>query len=132
MRNSYYNTGKYDKWFEIWMQEGCWNDEFKAILTETYHDQGHIATIQELLRLHKQYETEFCFLRHADFIHWYLTLEDYDKVKVYIEKELEWMEEMVEKSFSGAPYYSTYSKYKLFKDYPRYITFLKKMNLPVD
>jgi TolB-like protein/Tfp pilus assembly protein PilF len=132
LRESYYFIGGYDKWFEIWMKYVCWDDKFKAILTNTYYEQGHIATINELLRLHKQYETEFCFMKHADYIHWYMKLEDFDKVKVYIEKELDWMEELVDKSIWWAPYHSTNSWYKILKDNPRYISLLKKMNLPVD
>ena len=132
MRESYYFMGDYDKWFEIWMEQVCWDDSMKAILRDIYYDEGHISTINELLRLHKNYETEFCFLTPGDFIHWYMTLEDYDNVKVYIEKELDWMEEMVEESYWEIPYISRNSIYKVFKDNPRYISLLEKMNLPVD
>ncbi len=132
LRESYYFSGEYDKWLEVWMEQVCWNDSLKAILRDTYYQKGHIATINELLRLHKEYETESCFLHAGDFIHWYMILEDYDKVKVYVEKELDWMEELVEKSHWHIPYISQPSTYKVYKDNRRYIALLEKMNLPVD
>jgi TolB-like protein len=132
LRDSYYNIGAFDKWFEIWMQEVCWDDELKAILKKTYYENGHIMTIKELLRLHKNYETDSCWMHPSGFRHWYWTLKDYDNLKVYIENELDVMEKLVEQSHWEMAYIGENSRYKIFKDNHRYIALLKKMNLPVD
>jgi len=132
LRESYYLSGEYDKWFEIWMQQVCWDDELKEILRKVYYDSGHIATIKGLLRSHKDYETDSCFLHPGDFVHWYLLLEDYEKAKVYMEKELDVMEKLAEQSYFEIAYLGKNSTYKIYKDNPRYIALLKKMNLPVD
>lgn len=129
---SYYSIGDFDKWFELWISQVCWNDELKNILRKVYSDQGHIVAIKEFLKLYKAYETDNCRLGPGDLIHWYLKLGDYEKAKEYMEMELDMFEELVAQSNWGMAYLGINSFYKIHKDNPRYIDLLKKMNLPVD
>jgi TolB-like protein len=127
----YYSNGDYDKWFELWKSTQCWDDELWAILEKVFYEHGHIATIKELLRLHKEYENEDCWMHPSGYLKWYIKLQDNDKTAEFIELELDFIEELVANYNSGMAYLATNDFSKKFKDNPRYIALLKKMNLPL-
>jgi TolB-like protein/Tfp pilus assembly protein PilF len=127
MMEAYYNAGDFHKWFELWSARVCWEDELKAILEKVFHEQDHIAVIEELLKRHKEYESEDCWMHDSGYFNWYWKLQNYEKAMEYLENDYE-----ENKHNPNLPYFSCNMYYNKMKENPRYITLLKKMNLPVD
>ena len=127
----------------------CNNPDIKDPAVNAISEQDHIhmngrevfkfatrimpATIKELLRVNEEHETDTCKLQAGGFVYWYWLLEDYEKAKKYMEKELDMWEEWVAQSKGrGVAYFGANRTYKIYKDNPRYNDLLKKLNLPID
>ncbi|TFH25498.1 MAG: hypothetical protein E4H10_09295, partial [Bacteroidia bacterium] len=121
-----YNSGDYERWFELWKKKtldlGHWNDEGREAVLNAFHEKGHIAGIEEMFKMNEKYGNEVCLLGDGVKLERYLKLGDYDKAMDYLEKDYE-TGQMQTAYFATNPYYS------YLKDNPRYIDLLKKMNL---
>jgi len=122
-----YQSGEYEKWIEFWDNKvssfGDWNKEGREAVLKTFHEQGHIAAIEEMFRMNDIYGDD-CFMGATVKMERYAKLGNHDKVMESLEKEYE-------KRATSLPYISAkYNYYDQFKDDPRYIEILKKMDLP--
>ena len=122
-----YESGEYEKWIELWNNKvssfGDWNKEGRETVLKTFHEQGHIAAIEEMFRMNDRYGAG-CFMSGAVKAERYVKLGNIDKAMESLEKNYKERE-------STMPYISSrYPNYESFKDNPRYIDILKKMNLP--
>jgi tetratricopeptide (TPR) repeat protein len=122
-----YERGEYEKWIELWNNKvssfGDWNKEGRETVLKTFHEQGHIAAIEEMFRMNDRYG-DACYMSGGVKAERYVKLGNIDKAMESLETDLKERE-------GGLPYISPrYPYYELFKDNPRYIAILKKMNLP--
>lgn len=126
MENAYEN-GDYEKWVEFWNKKvtgfGGWNTEGREAVLKTFHERGHIAAIEEMFRMNEIYGND-CYLAADVKLERYVKLGNHDKAMESLKNDYEIRENFL-------PYISTnYPYYELFKDEPRYIEILKKMDLP--
>jgi tetratricopeptide (TPR) repeat protein len=122
----FYRNGDYEKWIELWEKNrarGLWNEEGITTVLNTFHEEGHIAAIEEMFKMNEKYG-DSCYMHDLVKEERYLKLKDYDKVMDILEKRYEM------KTITANVALNKY--YNVLKDTPRYIELLKKMNLPHD
>jgi len=124
---SAYANGEYEKWIQSWnkkvMHYGHWNKVGREAVLKKFYESGHIAAIEEMFRMNEIYGDD-CYLSADVKTERYIKLGNIDKAVESLEKDYEIRENFL-------PYISTkYPNYELFKDQPRYIEILRKMNLP--
>jgi len=125
LESAYLVAGDYERWFEVWKEIVCWDDEVITQVEKALNEQGFEAAIEKLFALNEKYGKRGCQMGDANKMIWYLQLNDFDKALDYLEK-------LYEISWPGISYISTNNyKYNQLKAYPRYIEILKKMNLPL-
>ncbi|MGB5242556.1 MAG: hypothetical protein WBN28_09160 [Lutimonas sp.] len=121
--------GEHEKWIEFWNKKvstsGDWNEKGREAVLQAFHENGFIASIEEMFRMNEIYGNE-CYMTGYLKAERYMILGNVDKAMESLEKDLKEMETMM-------PYISPkYPYYEQFKDNPRYIEILKKMNLPTE
>lgn len=123
MHNAYKN-GDYEKWIEMWDKKvRRWKDECKAAVLDAFHENGHIAAIEEMFKVHESNKKD-CWMSGAIKAERYIKLNNYDKAMDCLEEEYE-IRDM------HMTYIATNTRiHDHLKDSPRYIALLKKMNLP--
>jgi len=124
-----YKEGDYAKWIELWNKKvsvfGDWNMKGREAVLQAFHENGFIAAIEEMFRMNDMYGNE-CYMTGYLKAERYMILGNEDKALESLEKDVEEMETMM-------PYISPkYPYYEQFKDKPRYIEVLRKMNLPTN
>ena len=120
----YYHNEEYEKWIKGWVDKVRWSDEAKAAVVNAFNEKGHLAAIEKMFELNEKYAPDDCFMDNGIKASRYLHLGNYEKV-------LDIYEEIFEAQ-GGVPNMATnVSGYDKLKNYPRYIEFLKKMNLPL-
>ena len=113
-----------EKWFNQWKKVVCWDDEVKAIIEKVFHEYGHVAAIEELLKLNEEYGSKDCHISEQLKVRKYLQVNNFEKALDYLEK-------MYELQNFDITYIATNMfRYDQMKDNPRYIELLRKMNLP--
>ncbi len=125
MKTAYAN-GDFEKWIELWDKKtrglGHWNDEGRAAVLNAFHENGHIAAIEEMFKMNEKYGND-CWMAGGLKAERYLVLGEYDKAMDCLEKEYE-IRDM------SMTYIATDENlYNHLKDNPRYIELLKKLNL---
>ena len=120
-------NGDFEKWFEIWDKkvEGNWNDEGREAVLNAFHKKGHIAGIEEMFKMNEKYGDEGCLMTENLKAQRSMYLKNYDKAMEHLEKA-------IEMHAISAAYMGTKTIFNQFKDHPRYIELLKKMNLPLE
>lgn len=125
MENAYKN-GEYEKWIELWHEKvlsGDWNTEGREAVLHVFDERGHIAAIEEMFRMNDIYG-DHCYMSVSVKVERYTKLGNHDKAMESLEQEYEDKD-------TNLPYISTkYNYCDQYKDNPRYIEILKKMNLP--
>jgi adenylate cyclase len=121
-----YDNGDFKKWIELWDKKvqglGHWNDEGRAAVLNAFHENGHIAAIEEMFKMNEKYGND-CWMAGGLKAERYLILGEYDKAMDCLEKEYE-IRDM------SMTYIATDENlYNHLKDNPRYIELLKKLNL---
>jgi len=85
-----YQSGEYEKWIEFWDNKvssfGDWNKEGREAVLKTFHEQGHIAAIEEMFRMNDIYGDD-CFMGATVKMERYAKLGNHDKVMESLEKE---------------------------------------------
>lgn len=120
----YYHNEEYEKWIKAWLDKVRWSDEAKAAVVNAFNEKGHLAAIEKMFELNEKYAPDDCFMDNGIKVRRYLHLGNYEKV-------LDIYEEIFEAQ-GGVPSMATNARgYDKLKNYPRYIEFLKKMNLPL-
>jgi tetratricopeptide (TPR) repeat protein len=126
MMKGYEGIGDYDKWIELWKQQVMWDEENLAAIEETYRQQGYWAAINQIINI-----VEKNFMENGQLYYqmgWlainYIEIGEFDKA-------VETMEIMYENKDPGTTYMTTWGGYEQLIENPRYITLLKKMNLPL-
>ena len=127
---TYECLGDYEKEFEEWKKINYdrWGTLTDVeLLEEVFYEHGWIAFIQELARIYEE-----AMANEIQVSPWlvygkYFILGKYDKAMDYLEIIYEENNRNPE-----LPYLSAKSKYDKMKGNPRYIEFLKKMNLPIN
>ena len=122
--NYAYLSGDYEKWFELWGEKvkRDWSEECRMAVLNAFHEKGHIAGIEEMLKMNASYGNEGALMVGSVKFERYLKLGEGDKAIDSLEKE-------VEKGAMEMAYLATNEYYDHLKDNPRYIELLKKMNL---
>ncbi len=123
-----YKNGEYEKWIKLWDEKvlkiGNWNIEGREAVLKVFHENGHIAAIEEMFRMNNIYGND-CYMSGGVKTERYIKLGNIDKVMESLEKDYEIRA-------NNMPYISPkFTYYELFKDNPRYVEILKKMNLPL-
>jgi tetratricopeptide (TPR) repeat protein len=122
---TYFASGDYEKWINLWKKIDCWNEEVKTAVEKALHKHGHIAAIEEMLRQNEVHGREGCQMGDVYKFIRYKQANNY-------EKAIDLLEKLYEISWSNMPYLATNEfGYEHLKDNPRYIELLKKMNLPL-
>ncbi len=123
-----YKKGEYEKWIKLWDEKvgnfGDWNKQGREAVLKTFSEKGHTAAIEEMFRMNELYGNE-CYMSGDIKTERHIKLGNYDKAMEALEKDYE-----IRGNFM--PYISTkYPYYNQFKDNPRYVEILRKMNLPL-
>ena len=123
-----YKKGEYEKWIESWNNKvgnfGHWNKQGREAVLKIFHENGHIAAIEEMFRMNDIHGDD-CYMSADVKAERYIKLGNIDKAMEALEKGYE-----IRGNFM--PYISTkYPYYNQFKDNPRYVEILRKMNLPL-
>lgn len=123
-----YKNGEYEKWIESWNKKvgsfGHWNKTGREAVLKSFHENGHIAAIEEMFRMNDKHGND-CYMSADVKAERYIKLGNIDKAMESLEKGYE-----IRGNFM--PYISTkYPYYNQFKDNPRYVEILRKMNLPL-
>ena len=123
--------GDYEKAFEDWKESNYDRWEMMGgdveVLEEVFHEQGWIAFIQELTKLHEEAVAKGVQVSPWFFYTSYLTIGEYDKAMDYLVIIYE-----ENNRNPDLPYVSVKAIYNKMKGNPRYIELLKKMNLPIN
>jgi len=114
----------YNRWFELWGQKvkGSWKEEGRIAVLNAFHENGHIAGIEEMFKMNETYGNQECLMNAQIKLERYMKLGEYDRAMEYLEKEYETRD-------MSLAYIATDEYYNALKDNPRYIELLKKMNL---
>jgi len=117
----------YDQWIKLWGDKvkGGWIEEGRVRVLDVYAEKGHIAAIEEMFRMNKKYGNEGCGMRNHIKRKRYFKLGDYEKVIDFIEKDYEVKDSNMPYVLSDPVYFNQ------FKNNPRYVELLRKMNLPL-
>ncbi len=131
MAMTYACSGDYDKIFEDWKKGNYDRWEMMGgdveLLEEIFYENGWIAFLQELTKLHEEAMAKGIQVTSEFFIGTYLEMGKYDKAMNYLEIAYE------ENNHNpDLPYNSAKLTYDKMKDNPRYIELLRKMNLPIN
>jgi tetratricopeptide (TPR) repeat protein len=122
--------GDYEKAFEEWKMHniGLWEKYgVTELLEETFHERGWYAFIEELTRINEGVMAEEIGSRLPMVLFQrYLDLGKYKKAMDYLD-----IIYATDRSNPGLPYFSNKLTFDKLKGEPRYIEFLKKMNLPL-
>ncbi len=123
-----YKKGEYEKWIKLWDEKvgnfGHWNKQGREAVLKTFGERGHIAAIEEMFRMNEKYGND-CYMSADVKAERYIKLGNIDKAMESLEKGYEIRGNFI-------PYISTkYPYYNQFKDNPRYVEILRKMNLPL-
>ena len=121
-----YKNGDYEKWMGFWNIKvesyGHWIPEGKEAVLTAFDERGHIAAIEEMFRMNDKYGKD-CYLSEGVKLERYVKLGNHDKALECLEKEYEIRA-------PNFPYYSAkYTYYEIYKDNPRFVAILKKMDL---
>ena len=118
----HYQNGDWKKWIEAWGNKvkGHWNEEARETVINVFLEQGHVAGLNEMLKMNEKYGNEECLMSEGVIAERYIYLNDYEKAIDHLEKGYE---------MRAIPYVATNKFYEILKDNPRYIELLKKMNL---
>ena len=123
--------GDYEKVFEDWKKYNYDRWEMMGgdveLLEEILYEQGWIAFVKELTKLHEEAVAKGIQVSAGFFSDMYLYLGKYDKAMDYLEIIYE-----DNNHDPDLPYRITESTYDKMKGNPRYIELLKKMNLPIN
>jgi adenylate cyclase len=114
-----WKEGNYDRW------EMMGGDV--ELLEEIFYEHGWIAFNQELTKLHEEAVAKGIQVSNGFFYTSYLTIGEYDKAMDYLEIIYE-----ANHNNPNLPYLSAKDTYDKMKGNPRYLEFLKKMNLPIN
>ena len=120
--------GDFDKAFEMWKQTNLplW-EKYGVVefLKKVYREKGWKAVMQEAVRLNEELYIKDGSIDYYSQASRYIAIENYDKA-------LDCFELLIELKDPNLPYMSTNSIYQVLKNNSRYLTYLEKMNLPVD
>ncbi len=118
----HYQNGDWEKWIEAWGNKvkGHWNEEARETVINVFLEQGHVAGLNEMLKMNEKYGNKECLMSEGVIAERYIYLNDYEKAIDHLEKGYE---------MRAIPYVATNKFYEILKDNPRYIELLKKMNL---
>ncbi len=125
--DSAYTNRDYKKWIELWVEkvDGNWFDEARAAVLNAFNEKGHIAAIEEMLKMNEKYGNKGSRMINTLKAERYLMLNNVDKAVDCLEMDYE-MRDM------DITYVATNLRnYDQLKTHPRYIGLLKKMNLPL-
>lgn len=122
-----YNNGEYEKWIKFWDKKvgtfGHWNAEGRTAVLNAFYENGRFAAIEEMFRMNEKHGNN-CYMSGGIKAERYSELEKYDKAMNCLEEEYE-------RRDMSITYLATNKRlYEHLKDNPRYISLLKKMNLP--
>ena len=122
--NEAYNTGDYERWFELWGEKvkGNWSEECRQSVLNAFEERGHIAGIEEMFKMHEKYGNKGALMTGGIKFERYMKLGEYTKA-------MDYLEESFERQDMEMAYLATNQYYPYLKDNPRYIALLKKMNL---
>ncbi len=125
---STYKNEEYSKWIDLWNNKvgvyGHWNKEGREAVLKAFNENGHIAAIEEMFRMNDIYGDD-CYMSGDVKAERYVKLGNIDKAMECIENDYK-------KRGNMMPYISTeFPYYRQFKDNPRYMDILRKMNLPL-
>jgi len=125
---SAYKNRAYEKWIEHWNKKvqifGHWKNEGREAVLKAFYENGHIAAIEEMFRMNDIYGDD-CYMSGDVKAERYIKLGNKDKAIECLEKDYE-----IRGTFM--PYISTkFPVYDQYKDNPRYVEILRKMNLPL-
>jgi tetratricopeptide (TPR) repeat protein len=122
----YEGIGDYDNWFELWKEVIAWDEETSDSIEETFKKQGYDVAKNEIIKAKEEW-----FEENGRTPYVLATLVvDYIDIGAY-NKAMDIMEIMYENKDPQLPYMTTWGNYERMKNNPRYITLLKKMNLPL-
>ena len=126
MRIAYFNKD-YDQWIKLWGDKvkGGWIEEGRSRVLNVYAENGHIAAIKEMFKMNEKFGNEGCRMRNNIKRKRYFKLGDYEKVIDFIEKDYEVKHSNMPYVLSDPVYFNQ------FKNNPRYVELLRKMNLPL-
>ncbi len=118
----HYQNGDWEKWIEAWGNKvkRHWNEEARETVINVFLEQGHVAGLNEMLKMNEKYGNEECHMSEGVIAERYIYLNDYEKAIDHLEKGYE---------MQTIPYVATNKFYETLKDNPRYIELLKKMKL---
>ncbi len=127
--NLHYRNGDYERWIEVWEKKvrrlGNWNEEGIAAVLNTFHEEGHIAAIEEMFKMNEKYGKD-CYMSVQIKAIRYLKLGNLDKVVDHLEMIYEM------RTLNAAYMATNIHNYHLLKDNARYIALLQTLNLPHD
>jgi tetratricopeptide (TPR) repeat protein len=126
--------GDYDQVFKL-LKEAAYSrwEKFGVaeLLETTYQERGWIALMEKLSRLHESVMAQefhnLPWLLYKD----YLAHGEYDRAMDYLEMVYENHSQDGDININ-IPYQSAKNTFESLKDNPRYVEFLKKMNLPLN
>jgi len=121
--------GNYEDWFKV-VKESEFSVyeqyEVAELLEKVFHERGYVAFMEESIRLHEEVLPKNGIMYEIDLALRYMEVKNYEKAFDYYEK-------CYEDHYWELPYISAFHlRHPELKDNPRYITLLKKMNLPLD
>ena len=88
LHDAYRRIGDYEKWFERWKEKQPWyDDEVIAEIDEVFHEQGYLAAIEMMVKLHEEAANEK--LISFGHVKRYLELNQYEKAMDWLEKGYE-------------------------------------------
>jgi TolB-like protein/tetratricopeptide (TPR) repeat protein len=99
-------------------------DEIKTVIKQIYEEKGYTAAQNEIINELEEYSKEN-YWRPVDLAMRYPWVNN-------IEKTLDLLEKGYETHDQWMPYIVGWKRNESIRNHPRYITLLKKMNLPVD
>jgi len=124
-----YKSGDYEGWIKYWEEKVLWNDDAKTSVIKAFHENGHIAAVEEMFKMNEKYGDGIGNARMTNSLKAQrsMYLNRPEEAVEYLEKMIDSEEETTSTTYIGTNLYF----YDQLKTYPRYIALLRKMNLPL-
>ena len=127
LTEAYEALGEYESWFKQWkIVQSFYDSTIIPDIEKVFMEQGYIPAVKAHIDINEER------YREGGHINFRIQSQDYLRVNNY-EKAIDYYEIMYEIKDPNLPYIGTDAGlFPELKNYSRYITLLKKMNLPVD
>jgi TolB-like protein len=128
LAGSYLATGDTLKWYELHKERktfSSWMGIDEKALDSAFFEHGYIGLAKQIIKAREEVYSKGGMLNFCNTSYWYTVVGNYEKAMDYYEKGYETHDPCM-------VYIGVKERYDKFKNNPRYIALLKKMNLPVD